>query len=269
MFTPGRWSRRWRIPVLGAALLGGLLLLGADDEQEADELYASLTDPRYKIRIQAAAALASRQDRYALSALEQLLGDSEPLVRAAACDALMAQGDPAVLATLERLASDPDNLVRKRARLAVRVLAAQKKNAARSGGGAVAIENVSDVSQSGFTGLDDAMRGGLSAELASQEVALRSLTRSYTLLAQVRAVERNIGDDESSVRVRCQLTVAELPKRTLRLSTQVTANAAVDGRLAGDELIATARDAARNAGAELGREFAHWAVAQPPPNKVR
>jgi len=251
--------------VVAATLLGSLLLIAADDAQEADKLYASLTDPRYKVRIQAAAALAARQDPYALSALEQLLGDSEPLVRAAACDALMVQGNPAALVAVDRLTNDPDDLVRKHARLTVRVLNAQKKNAVRAAAGSVAIETVTDVSQSGHQGLDEALRSGLSTALANQAVSLKALTRRYALFVQVRSVEQHIGDSESSVQVRCQLTVAELPRRTLRLSTQVTANATVEGRLAGNELLETARDAARSAGAELGHEFTTWAVAQPPP----
>lgn len=261
-------AHRRRLPLWIAAiatLLGSLLLVAADDEQEADRLYASLSDPRYKVRIQAASALAARQDPYALSALEQLLGDREPLVRAAACDALMAQGNPAALAAVDRLTSDPDDLVRKRARLTVRVLNAQKKNAARAAAGSVAVESVSDVSKSGFAGLDEALRSGLSNALANQAISLKALTRRYALFVQVRAVEQHIGDSESSVQVRCQLTVAELPRRTLRLSTQVAANATIDGRLAGTELQQTARDAARSAGVELGHEFTTWAVAQPPP----
>lgn len=228
------------------------------------ELLQRVQDPRYKVRIQAAAALAASKDRRARGAIETLLVDRDPLVRAAACDALIALGDPLAIPALDRLGKDGNDLVRRRARLAVRVLRESQRTSSDKvvANGAVNIEAVTDQSGSGFD-LIGSMREGLESELKAQTVALGALKRRYALLAQVRTISTSIGDKESAVQAECHLTVTEMPRRTLRLSNQLTVKASMDGRASQQQLEGLARDAVYGAGAALIKDFSSWALVQP------
>ncbi|MFH1807407.1 MAG: HEAT repeat domain-containing protein [Pseudomonadota bacterium] len=258
---PGRWRA---VVVLGLVLVLGSQVLAAASRERLVQL---LADPRFKVRIQAAAALAELRDPSTRPAIEGLLKDEDALVRAAACDALMAMGDPAALPAIERALRDEDDMVRRRARLAQRVLKGTQGLRQRSEGssGTAEIGTVTDSSNSGHKGLDVALRRGLDEGLKERAMALGALRRRYQLIAQVRSVTERVDGGESRVDVQCHLTVAELPQRTMRLSTQVTAAASVSGRASPDEISELASDATQGAGAELIREFSSWAVVQPPP----
>ncbi len=261
-------GRSSRAVTLAAALLGLLAALPAQALPAA--VSRGLAHENYKVRLQAAAAVASQGGAGARQALEGLLDDREPLVRVAACDALLALGDPAALPALKTLLADDHDMVRRRARLARRVL----KNATPSGQRQqpreqkpVILGSVVDNSSSGNRGLAAKLQRALEDELRNQDTALKALRRRYELIAQVRSVDEQPARSETRVDVQCHLTVAELPGRTLRLSTQVTAAAAVSGYASPQELVELAQDAAVAAGSALVREFTSWAVVQPAPSR--
>ncbi len=247
-----------------SALLLAVVVLAAPSRQRLVQL---LSDPRYKIRIQAAAVLAKQGDPASRLPIEDLLDDKHDLVRAAACDALATLDDPGALPALQAVLRDENDTVRRRARLAIRLLKATRKRAGQKDSAAakVKIDMVTDASKAGIAGLDQALRRGLEEGLQEHADALGKLRRRYQLIAQVRSVERKVSAKQSKVTVKCQITVVELPRRTMRLSTQVTAAAALDGRASKGELGGLAGDVAIGAGVELIREFSDWAVKQPPP----
>lgn len=238
-------------------------------------VFKALKSPRYKVRMQAVAVLAKSGDPRAVEAIAVLLTDSEPLVQATVCDALLALGDPSVLPRLTRLLQSDDDLVRRRARLAVRVLK-EKQGAALPGAGTQApnfanrggddvlpkLVSVDDPTNSGFSGLDQALRQGLSQGLKSRQSALLSVQIHYALRAQVRSVKPVVADDQSRVEVTCHITVVELPRNSLRLSTQVTAAAAQSGRANKADQEELARDAARGTGEALAEAFVSWAAGR-------
>lgn len=240
-----------------------------------DKVYKALEDSRYKVRIQAVGILAETRDPAARKAIEVLLGDEEPLVRAAACDALMAIEDPAALPALNKMLTDKHDTVRRRARLAIRVLNGiralqeqRRKKPEPSIPGTVQLDTPIDQSDSGHQGLAQSLRAGILQEMETQGIALKALKRRYMLMTQVRTITTHKGSAETSINAECHMTVAELPNKTLRLSTQVTAGVVVDGEANPKELSGMARDAVKGAGAELFKEFATWALAQPPPGKI-
>ncbi len=82
-------------------------------------LVEALADPSYKVRLEAALALAHLKDRRAVPALIRALQDPHPLVRGMSAHALGLLGDSRAVPPLRDRLKDRDDLVRRRAKLSL------------------------------------------------------------------------------------------------------------------------------------------------------
>lgn len=254
--SPSRFRYRWFWALL-------VLLLHPPSLRAAttDGLLQAVKDPRYKVRIQAAAALATSGDARSLDALLNLLHDPEALVRAATCDALIALGDPAALDAMQALFNDSDTLVRRRARLGVQTLHGLSR-LQQTAKGSVQLDLPVDNSGGDFGDLATVLRRGLEEKLRERSTALSTLRKRYRLLSQIRKVERYPEADGEVIEVHCDLTILELPSQALRLSNQVTASVMSAGLTDQVERRELAEAATEEAGRRLIEDFASWALVQ-------
>ena len=100
-----------------AYALLGLLLLSTAAPARADrtlDLIRALSDPSWRVRLQAAVVLGKLRDTRAVPWLIRALSDPDENVRAVAITALVEIGDKDMIRSIERLRSDPSPMVRAR-----------------------------------------------------------------------------------------------------------------------------------------------------------
>ena len=240
------------------------------------KVYKALHSHYYKVRIQAVAMLAKSTDPRAADAIAGMLKDPETMVQVAACDALTAIGKPEHIKLIKALLQSKDDLLRRRARLAIRVLkkkrpqrgtkpqpAKRKAVAAKADSKKVIqLDVAKDRSKSGFDALAKTLQQGLEEAKKTRRAALQAVSKSYLIIPQISTVRPHISDTESRIDVSCHITVVELPQKSLRLSTQVTAAAAQSGRASHADQQELAQDATRAAGEALMNEFVAWALTK-------
>jgi hypothetical protein len=115
-----------RPPCVVAILCAGLWLCAAPARADkVDDLSeALLSDPSYKVRVQAALVLGKLGDKRAVPALQKALKDSNPSVRGVACSSLGRIGDPAAIPALKDATKDEEYFVRQAAEKALSQLSA-------------------------------------------------------------------------------------------------------------------------------------------------
>jgi hypothetical protein len=142
-------------PRTAVVLCAGLLLfsLPARGDKIDDLMRAMLSDPSYKVRVQAALVLGKLGDRRAVPALMKALKDTNSSVRGVACSSLGRLGDTAALTALRAATKDEEGFVQQAAEKAL----AQLGPAATSTRAKFYL-NIGGVANKGKTGGQDAAR---------------------------------------------------------------------------------------------------------------
>src|SRR3954465_1066470 len=101
-----------------------LLLAAPAAADKIDDLTRALmTDPSYKVRVQAALVLGKLRDKRAVPSLMQALRDENESVRGVAATSLGQIGDKSAANALQQATNDPSEFVRNQAKKALETVA--------------------------------------------------------------------------------------------------------------------------------------------------
>jgi hypothetical protein len=223
-----------------------------------ESVLAGLESPSTRVRIAAIKALERRASAGAVALIEGKLSDDDASVRASAVESLGALDSVESLPLVEALVHDRDPLVRA---AAVRTKSRLIKVARARPGPPVLyaeVEDAADLSKSDIAGLAAALTESVRTELSrSNQPGLRIVERGATSGFGLLLVVRSVKTDRaaSSVAVRCELTLVQLPARKLLMAANATPTVTVEGTLGAARERTLAIDAAQACGPPLATDF--------------
>lgn len=225
------------------------------------KLKKSLTDKSVKVRIAAVVAVGKAKAPESRELLERMLYDSEPAVRAAAIEALGDLGDPASLPALASFAADPTPMVGDIAKRTVTLLEARRER--------VDLSDVGD--QSGVSygaGLATKLQEVVGETLkkdggASYLVENGGVQKGWLLGLKIRGVKQVQQGAATLVEVKCDMTVAELPGKILRLASSATTAAGIEGKVSPRMEEELAKDAIGACGPALVKDYLDYMKKRP------
>jgi hypothetical protein len=211
--------------VAALALLFALSSLAHADK--IDELARTLmTDPSYKVRVQAALVLGKLNDRRAVPALIQALRDENESVRGVAATSLGRLGDRSAAGALTTATNDSSEFVRGQARKALELL---------SGGGSTAPNVSRPAAGARFylaIGFQGSSKGGeqygqLVSESLSRELQkLPHVTTSsgghldgYIVDGQIQRLSASMQGGQQQIDCDLKIFVATYPGRAIKMMT--------------------------------------------------
>ncbi|MFZ9888216.1 MAG: HEAT repeat domain-containing protein [Myxococcota bacterium] len=233
-----------------------------------------------RVRVAAVVALTKSRADNARQLLEAVAaGDPAAVVRAAAVEGLGRLGDPLALPAARAALDDEAELVQRAARKVIVVLERAAKQHPRRGRdpGAdgsttpqglsvtVDVSNVEDLSSAGIPGLAARLQQRLLEELKRDrrrpwDVQSSPQTSGYGLLARNRSVTPFQDEGMEGLEVHCDVTVVQLPSKSIRLSLRAAAAAGVDGELGDDMRSSLAADGVDACAPALAKDFLDYAV---------
>lgn len=233
-----------------------------------------------RVRVAAVVALAKSRADNARQLLESVAAsDSAPVVRAAALEGLGRLGDPLALPAARAALEDKAELVQRAAEKVIVVLErAAKRRPPRPDGSprepgiaaqgpsfTLDVSNVEDLSAAGLPGLADRLQQRLIDALRRDrrkpwDVQSSPQSSGYGLLARVRSVKPFRDDGMEGLEVNCDVTVVQLPSKSIRLSLRAAAAAGVDGDLDDGMRPGLADDGVDACAAALAKDFLDYAV---------
>lgn len=253
-------SARWARACVAIALMTCALPAPSVHAQAAkpvaQKAIDSLSASSPKVRIVAVAAVAKSKDPRARALLEPLLADPDAAVRAAAVDGLGRIGDPAALAALEAHRADTDPTVQTVLQRVMPALEALRLN--------VDLGEVQDFTNGQVPGLMDELQKKVESALVKEmgggiSVKRGGVEKGYGLILGIRYVKQVKDGPNTLLEIKCELTLVELPGKILRLSSNATAGAGVEGAIPKRMEGELARDAIDACAPSLAKDFTDYA----------
>jgi hypothetical protein len=234
------------------------------------KLRAALKSSSSRVRIAAVVAVSKSGADDARPLVESMLEDSEDIVRAAAVEGLERLKDPAALPAVEKLLKDKSDLIRKVARRAWRLLKVEQKKKAKptpapTGGLVVDVGDVRNSTGKSLNGAEARLREKITNALRADgrkafDIRNGGVTKGYGLLLKLKGLVPFEQDNVRGVQIDCDMTVVELPGKSLRMNSSASTGAGTTGKLTPKREAALVLDAIDACAPELARDFVDYVL---------
>ncbi len=237
-------------------VVGSCFLLGATAHADVSKrLRDGLSASSPKVRIVAVSAVARSKDPSARALLEPMLRDSDAAVRAAVIAGLGNLGDPAAVPALEALRDDDDTVKAVLARVlpkleALRVHVYIGTGEDKSGAG------IGDLAQLLAEKTEASVRQRLGPAFDVHHDPSKESFGAASLI--IRSIDQHADGGNTFVDVQCELTLVEMPKRTLRGALASTASVGVAGPVSKKLMAELAHDGVNACAPELADDFVSY-----------
>jgi hypothetical protein len=203
-------------------LCAGVLLSAPAWADRFDELSGAMSDPSWRVRLQAVVVMAKLGDARATPVLVRALGDNNETVRGVAAQALGELGGPTATAALHRAKQDASEFVRDKVTAALEKLQSSGKTASGSGGALhVEIGGIGAKAHNVPPELKAALRRLIEAQLArTPGLTLEGKPLSGFLIdSAITALSRKTVENYVEISCEVSMIVGRLPSKAMVMMT--------------------------------------------------